>query len=303
MEEHFEDRELTWDEKIQALAQEEEDLREQSGAVPYLNVSQQRGLRSWQPSSQEQHDQQSEHQQTDREQRGAAAAAAGGATPATYEELLAQLPGLQRVMRDTAQERSGLVRAPERDPWTPDQPFRYPQPEEPELSEWDLRAKMEKKRRQQRAREAWDARRAQAGRYPSLGADWRTDVRCQQTGDPTDPTYREWTHQEIWDLITANGQNADPREVALWVRDPLEVADAPAQGGKYTMDPEEYFESVGALIREDELAAIASSAGGADGEADGASLLAAEFSDFDDGLGDFDADYAAGGSGGDDHDF
>lgn len=223
-------------------------------------------------------------------------------------------------------------------------------------------------------RAAWDARRAQAGRYPSLGADWRTDVRCQQTGDPTDPTYREWTHQEIWDLITANGQNADPREVALWVRDPLEIAgrcrprsggsgcgahgplrrqgscvcvghscgvptcmhscrclprctsasrslphrcvkppsfvqppmqpaDAPAQGGKYTMDPEEYFESVGALIREDELAAIASSAGGADGEADGASLLAAEFSDFDDGLGDFDADYAAGGSGGDDHDF
>lgn len=31
MEEDFEDRELTWDEKIQALAQEEEDLREQSG--------------------------------------------------------------------------------------------------------------------------------------------------------------------------------------------------------------------------------------------------------------------------------
>lgn len=71
---------------------------------------------------------------------------------------------------------------------------------------------------------AWDARRAEAGRYPSLGADWRTDVRCQQTGDPTDPTYREWTHKEIWDLITLNGQNADPREVALWVRDPEEIA-------------------------------------------------------------------------------
>lgn len=164
-------------------------------AVPYLNVSQQRGLRSWQPSSQEQHDQQSEHQQTDREQRGAAAAAAGGATPATYEELLAQLPGLQRVMRDTAQERSGLVRAPERDPWTPDQPFRYPQPEEPELSEWDLRAKMEKKRRQQRAREGEEAGvssglagalRARRGwprvcrlpcRLPQLATAWGPDYR------------------------------------------------------------------------------------------------------------------------------
>ncbi len=69
------------------------------------------------------------------------------------------------------------------------------------------------------------------------------------------------------------------------------------------MDPEEYFESIGALIKEDELAAIAGSAGGADGDADGASLLAAEFSDFDDGLGDYDADYGAGGAGGDDDEF
>ncbi|KAL4452357.1 hypothetical protein ABPG75_008019 [Micractinium tetrahymenae] len=307
-EEEEEDRELTWDEKIDVLAQEEEHLREQSGAVPYLKVSQQRGLKSWQPGAQELLEQQQQQaEQGQREQRGAAAAAApaGEAAPATFEELLAQLPGLQRIMRDTAQERSGLIKAPERDPWTPDQPFRYPRPEEPELSEWDLRAKMEKRRRQQRAREAWDARRAEAGRYPSLGADWRTDVRCQQTGDPTDPAYREWTHKEIWDLITLNGQNADPREVVLWVRDPNEIADAPSQGGKYTMDPEEYFESVGALIREEELAAIAGSAGGTDGDADGASLLAAEFSNFDDGLGDFDADYGAGGGGGggDDDDF
>lgn len=69
------------------------------------------------------------------------------------------------------------------------------------------------------------------------------------------------------------------------------------------MDPEEYFESVGALINEDELAAIAGSAGSADGDADGASLLAAEFSDFDDGLGDYDADYGAAAGGGDDDDF
>ena len=33
------------------------------------------------------------------------------------------------------------------------------------------------------------------GHYPSLGADWRSDIRCKETGDPTDPHYREWTHK------------------------------------------------------------------------------------------------------------
>lgn len=71
------------------------------------------------------------------------------------------------------------------------------------------------------------------------------------------------------------------------------------------MDPEEYFESIGALIREDELAAIARSAAGKDGDVDGAeaALLAAEFSDFDDELGDFDADYAGATSDAEDADF
>ena len=102
----------------------------------------------------------------------------------------------------------------------------------------------------------------------------------------------------------------------------MPAADAPTQGGRYTMDPEEYFESRGQLIREDDVAAITSSAGtgassaasgaagGAAGEKDSAevSLLAAEFTDFDEELagGDFDADYAAGSGaagGGDDGDF
>ena len=64
------------------------------------------------------------------------------------------------------------------------------------------------------------------GRYPSFASDWRTDVRCQWTGDPTGPTYREWSHEEIWDLITANGRNADPRDVGLWVLNPNAIAGA-----------------------------------------------------------------------------
>ena len=70
----------------------------------------------------------------------------------------------------------------------------------------------------------WNERRSRVGQYPSLGADWRTDVRCQGTGNPTDPDYREWTHKEVWDLITMGGINADPRDVALFVRNPLEIA-------------------------------------------------------------------------------
>lgn len=69
------------------------------------------------------------------------------------------------------------------------------------------------------------------GRFPSLGADWRTDVRIQETGDPTDPVYREWTHKEIWDLITLNGRNADPRDVRLFVLNPKEIAGAPGCTG------------------------------------------------------------------------
>lgn len=80
----------------------------------------------------------------------------------------------------------------------------------------------------------WQAQRAAVERYPAASADWRSDVRCETTGDPTDPEYREWTKKEIWDLITNRGLNADPRDVHVWVRSPDEVAGAwgsQGQGG------------------------------------------------------------------------
>ena len=70
----------------------------------------------------------------------------------------------------------------------------------------------------------WRARQAEIGRYPSIGADWRTDTRCGATGNPTDPVYREWTHKEVWDLITNSGANADPRDVRLRVDNPVALA-------------------------------------------------------------------------------
>ncbi|PSC72276.1 hypothetical protein C2E20_4467 [Micractinium conductrix] len=283
---------------IQRVAEEDEERERAAGTLPYLKVGQQRTLRAWQPAAPPEPQQQ--------RQQGAADAAAAGGEPAaalTAEELLAQLPGLQRQLRAAAQERVGLPPAERQFDVARHLNDRMPRKPEPELTEWDLRARMEKRKRQQKQREAWNARRAAVGHYPSLGADWRSDIRCKETGDPTDPHYREWTHKEIWDLITMNGTNADPRDVAVFVRDPKEIVDAPAQGGGYRMEPEEYFESIGALIHEEDLAAIAGSAGDGVVAADGTALLAAEFSDFDDELGDFDSDYGGGAAAGDEDEF
>ncbi len=72
----------------------------------------------------------------------------------------------------------------------------------------------------------WMQQRSEIGMYPIVAADWRSDVRCRDTGDPTDPVYREWTHKEIWDLITLGGKAADPRVVRVTVEDPLARAGA-----------------------------------------------------------------------------
>lgn len=67
----------------------------------------------------------------------------------------------------------------------------------------------------------WERRRSEIGMYPTVSADWRSDVRCRDPGNPTSMGYREWTHQEIWDLITLGGKAADPRAVRVSVEDPL----------------------------------------------------------------------------------
>ena len=71
-------------------------------------------------------------------------------------------------------------------------------------------------------------------------------------------------------------------------RPPAHPARPPARRPRSLSDShsrQEYFESIGALIHEEDLAAIAGSAGDGVVAADGTALLAAEFSDFDDELG------------------
>ncbi|KAI7844165.1 hypothetical protein COHA_002300 [Chlorella ohadii] len=256
-----------------------------------LKLPFQRGLSAWEPAA--------APQQLQQQADGAAAAVeatdTGRSEAAEMHELLQRLPGLQRSLRDAAQEGTGLLDL-EAMKMTDYDVMRLPRKPEPELNEWDLRAKMEKRRRHEQETAEWNAARAAVGRYPSHGSDWRSDTRIQDTGDPTAPHYREWTHTQIWDLITLNGRNADPRDVAVWTLNPKALADAPAQDSGYQMDPEEYFASQGRLISEEDLQAIADSAGGG-ADAD-AILLSPDFDDFDPSLvGGFDGGFAAAGGG------
>ena len=114
--------------------------------LPVLRVTEQRGLGPWQPGSSTAPPKLTVAQQ----------AAAGGTVEAeeassySYEELLLQLPGLQRQLRVAAQERAGLPSA-EREVDVAHHPDdRMDRPLQPPLTEWDLRAKMEKRKRQQR---------------------------------------------------------------------------------------------------------------------------------------------------------
>ena len=111
---------------------------------PTLRLPQQYGLESWQPGI-----------STAPQQQAAAAAAAGAeegqaaATTPSYEELLQQLPGLRLQLRVAAQERVGLATQEREADQIEYEDDRYPRKPEPQLDEWDLRAKMERRRRQQ----------------------------------------------------------------------------------------------------------------------------------------------------------
>jgi hypothetical protein len=158
------------------------------------------------------------------------------------------------------------------------------------LGDWDLRAGMEARRRRERERAAWLARRAAAlRRAPTGGADWRSDRRVRDTGDPTAPAYREWSLAEIWDLVLLGGAATDPREVPRRVTAPGARTDFIAEGYRVKAPIHEWLAAQGRLIEEGDEAAVAD----ADAEA---ALLASEFSDFDDWASKGEAGAGAGGA-------
>ena len=110
-----------------------------------LTGPQQLGLAQWEPAAAAPQLQ----QQVDAAAAAVAAAETGQSEAAETYELLQQLPGLQRSLRRAAQEGAGL---PDLDAMKmcPEDVMRLPRKPEPVLNEWDLRAKMEKRRRQER---------------------------------------------------------------------------------------------------------------------------------------------------------
>lgn len=150
-------------------------------------------------------------------------------------------------------------------------------PEADDLSAWDLRAGLEKRRRMEREAEAWqEEQRRTVGRFRATGVDWRSDKRIADTGDPTDPAYREWTLQEIWRLICMDGMAVDPRvQAAVTVASPSERTDFPAEGYREYGEAHDFLAAKGLLIKEEDLAAII------DGDAE--ALLAADLFTLDEG--------------------
>jgi len=92
--------------------------------------------------------------------------------------------------------------------------------------------------------------------------------------DPAEVDYREWTMKEIWNLITQNGEAADPRDIPFVVRKPGSRTNFVAEGYVHHPDIPEWLEAQGKLIREQDVEDVV------DDEAE-AALLTSEFSDFD----------------------
>ena len=46
---------------------------------------------------------------------------------------------------------------------------------------------------------------------------------------------RQWTHEEIWDMILNGGRNANPDDVPMKTFDPTQKADYYAEGIKYDL--------------------------------------------------------------------
>lgn len=145
-----------------------------------------------------------------------------------------------------------------------------------DLSEWDHRASMEKKRRLKKKRDEWlDHKRRTLGRYSAVASDWRNDTRITMTGDPTQPYYREWTMKEIWDLITLNGKSVDPRNVPHKVEQPGSEVDFVAEGFVQHPSVPDWLDSQGKILREEDEDVVV------DRDAE-AALFNSEFSDFED---------------------
>lgn len=141
----------------------------------------------------------------------------------------------------------GLLPIPERDQFAPTEPPPVPEPAfaNPDWDEWEYRAYVEKYGRLRRERDEWNRRRAAIGEHRGMVVDDRVDLRLQMKWDKPEP---DWTHEQIFNLITLDGTAAMPADIAVKVQDPLGRADMQELGGKYLESTEEYLRRIGHLM-------------------------------------------------------
>lgn len=110
-----------------------------------------------------------------------------------------------------------------------------------EMSAWDLRAMMEKRRYREKSRAVWRKRQAAVGGGPSLDI-LKDDVRISDE----DRALFELTDEEAWYFITQGGQT-DPAEVMKYVKvmDPEEKIDFPGMGVRYIEEVDEFLKRKG----------------------------------------------------------
>lgn len=134
----------------------------------------------------------------------------------------------------------------------------YPAPELPELEplpfapdgwdRWDFRAFVEKQKRVRRERVEWLETQRQLGRFQYMHVDETTDVRMQNIWN--EPR-KQWSNEDIFNLITDNGNNALPTDVVVAVENPKTKADLQMTGGVYHESNEEFLERTGHLLHGD----------------------------------------------------
>lgn len=125
-------------------------------------------------------------------------------------------------------------------------------PIDPEMSEWDLRAKIEKRRRLQAEKADFDRRRALIGQFPARAVG-PSDVRLKNGPNYEEMFGKKWTEEEIWNLITMDGEAADIRKIGdrvLTTLDPEALFDYPGTFGyEYVLETEEFLVKTGHWMR------------------------------------------------------
>ncbi|KDD76716.1 hypothetical protein H632_c129p2 [Helicosporidium sp. ATCC 50920] len=84
-------------------------------------------------------------------------------------------------------------------------------------------------------------------KYPlhDIGNRWHESADLQKKGYKVE----EWTHKQIWDLITMDGEAADPRDVPVIIENPEAIEDAAALGSNYDLnDDRAWMKEKGLLL-------------------------------------------------------